>query len=314
VIEVAVSFRAGFRAIRIATSLFALLVIGLAGVPLAAQSTSSAPSNPNKPDVSRDEAVRGKKLFLKDGTYQLVSKYQVIGDRVRYYSVERSDWEEIPASLVDWPATKKANAQPSEAAKQAIAIAHNLDLEKNPGRLDVGEGLGLPAGVLLPPGNGFFAFDGHKILPIKTDLAKSSLDKGRFLASVLIPVPVIAKRYTISLKGKHAAARIANSEPVFFYRSSNGIPPRIRLVHAKVKGKEREIAFLSNYFGQKTTQANEIPLDIQQVDNDTYRLMATQDLSPGEYVFAQADRHGEINLYVWDFGIVRSKAKHPAKK
>ena len=37
-----------------------------------------------------------QKLFLKDGTYQLVSSYEVHGDRVRYYSVERSAWEEIP--------------------------------------------------------------------------------------------------------------------------------------------------------------------------------------------------------------------------
>ena len=49
-----------------------------------------------------------QKLFLKDGTYQLVSSYEVHGDRVRYYSVERAAWEEIPSSLVDFEATKRA--------------------------------------------------------------------------------------------------------------------------------------------------------------------------------------------------------------
>jgi hypothetical protein len=309
-----VSFRAVLKTKGIVAGVFLLLALVLAGAPLAAQSKPSSASNSNQPDLAGDQGLRGKKLILKDGTFQLVSKYQVIGDRVRYYSVERSDWEEIPASLVDWPATKKANAQPSEEVERAIAIAHNLDLEKHPGRLDVGEGFGLPSGVLIPPGNGMFAFNGKKVLPLKTDLAKSSLDKGRFIASILVPVPVISKKYTIYLEGKHAATRIADSEPIFFCRTSNGIPPRVQLVHAKVKGKHREIAFLENYFGQQSTKANEIPLNLQKVDNDTYRLMATQDLSPGEYVLVQANRDSTIDLYVWDFGIERSSAKHPASK
>lgn len=32
------------------------------------------------------------KLFLTDGTWHWVREYQVLTDRVRYYSVERSDW------------------------------------------------------------------------------------------------------------------------------------------------------------------------------------------------------------------------------
>ena len=31
------------------------------------------------------------KLYLKDGGYQLVREYQVQSDRVRFYSVERSE-------------------------------------------------------------------------------------------------------------------------------------------------------------------------------------------------------------------------------
>ena len=51
------------------------------------------------------------KLYLKDGTYQIVREYKVQSDRVRYYSIERSDWEEIPADLVDLKRTETEAAE-----------------------------------------------------------------------------------------------------------------------------------------------------------------------------------------------------------
>ena len=244
----------------------------------------------------------------------MVSQYQVIGDRVRFYSVERSDWEEIPTSLVDWAATRKAAQQVSERDKQAIALAHSVDLEEHPGRLDVNAGLGLPPGMLLPSGDGLFAYNGHSIVKIKEDLAKSRLDKGRFIAKLISPVPVVPTRYTIFLAGKRAKARIADSEPVFYYRSTGGTVPQFQLMRASVKGKNREFAYLDEYMGQKQTDAHEIPVNIQPVFPDTYRMIASEDLSPGEYVLAQMLPSSKtVDLYVWDFGVDPS-SKSPAKK
>src|SRR5436853_7660197 len=41
------------------------------------------------------------KLYLKDGSYHIVREYQVQTDRVHFYSIERSQWEDIPLALVD---------------------------------------------------------------------------------------------------------------------------------------------------------------------------------------------------------------------
>src|SRR5579872_6624656 len=64
------------------------------------------------------------KLYLTDGTYSLVREYQVNQDRVRYYSVERSEWEEIPLSMVDLKRTEiEAAARKAELEKEAQSQA-----------------------------------------------------------------------------------------------------------------------------------------------------------------------------------------------
>src|SRR3979490_2934972 len=68
-----------------------------------------------------------KRLFLKDGSYQLVTKYETKGDRVRYLSAERNEWEELPSSLVDWPATEKY--EKARAAGPSVPEAVQLDKE-----------------------------------------------------------------------------------------------------------------------------------------------------------------------------------------
>src|SRR5207253_7064647 len=63
---------------------------------------------------------RAKKLVLKDGNFQLVRDYERNGERVRYLSAERGEWEEIPAAMVDWDATARA-AVAEQAEEDALA-------------------------------------------------------------------------------------------------------------------------------------------------------------------------------------------------
>src|SRR6204780_2241093 len=63
------------------------------------------------------------KLYLKEGGFQLVREYKVDGDRVMYYSIERSDWEEIPVDLVD---LKRTNAEAEARKETQDKVAQDL--------------------------------------------------------------------------------------------------------------------------------------------------------------------------------------------
>src|SRR5205823_2050588 len=58
------------------------------------------------------------KLYLKDGSFQPAREYKVLGDRVRYYSTERGEWEEIPLDLVDLKKTESEIKEREESVRE----------------------------------------------------------------------------------------------------------------------------------------------------------------------------------------------------
>jgi hypothetical protein len=110
------------------------------------------------------------RLILKDGTYQLITKYEMKGDRVRYFSAERDEWEEIPASLIDWPATEKwkhdhaagatAASGPVDPNDPGQKEAAKIDAEENAARSE--EMARIPMispGLRLPDESGVWVLD-----------------------------------------------------------------------------------------------------------------------------------------------------------
>ena len=68
-------------------------------------------------------AAANLKLYTTDGEFQVVREYHVEGDRVKFYSIDRSDWEEVPVSIVDLKRTEaELSAKQEVLASQTKAV------------------------------------------------------------------------------------------------------------------------------------------------------------------------------------------------
>jgi hypothetical protein len=266
------------------------------------------------------QSTRGKKLVLKDGTFQMVRSYEKNGDRVRYFSLERGGWEEIPASLVDWDATAKADKDTAAADDALAAKIHKQEEERKIDTvLDVDASLQVGGGTFLPPGEGMFAVEGKSVIPIPQVGTAIKTDRKNQLKRVLSPLPIIPGKKNIELEGKRATLRINSGNPEFYLRElttedeqESGLErtsrqsvtgPEVELLKATVKGNKRIIESVRSMMGEQVGLENQT-ISIQQweVAKRVYRYTLSEPLPPGEYALAEI-LPGGLNLFVWDFGV-----------
>jgi len=289
--------------------LFAALVTLLPSVSIPRAGTAFAA--PQQADAKPPAAVapipvalpKGKKLVMKDGTFQLAREYTVEGERVRYWSVERSQWEEIPASLVDWDATHKSEAEQASHDADLKAKIHASDLAMRTKDIDVDRSLEIKPNLFLPDAVGFYSLDRDKLIrEMKQSQAVLKMSTGREVERIMI-VPLISNKGTMEIPGEHAAMRLATPEPEFYMRPADAREPRFRLLRAQIKGGHRVIDNLTVHFtGEETHKATDIEIQTWTPASGVFRYTVDQRLEPGEYAFVEMTDQG-INGYVWDFGI-----------
>jgi hypothetical protein len=277
--------------------------------PQSPQQNSSRPA-PNADSKSSQEKrgipVRlpaGKKLVLIDGTFHLVREYSVQGDRVRYWSVERSAWEEIPASLVDWDATRKAEAEQEAQDTVLKKKIHESEVAARTRDINVDRSLEISTGLFLPDGVGFYALDNKLVLEMKQNQANSQISMGREVERIITGVPVIPRKQVLEISGARAVLRLTTAEPEFFMRPADEREPHFRLLRAQVKGGQRVLENVSiSISGNQARQAHEIEFLTWTPARGVFRYTINERLEPGEYAFVEMTSEG-TNSYVWDFGI-----------
>lgn len=282
------------------------------------KSESRAPANESQPDktpadqssAAPDKPLvplalpKGKKLVLTDGSFQLVREYQRTGDRVRYYSVERSAWEEIPASMVDWAATQKSEAEDQARDKEMAQKIKASELAARTADVNTDRSYEVRPGVILPDSEGLYVLDGKKITAMEQDQAESHASTGREVARIVTGVPLINTKHRIELPGKHAKLRIRSTEPEFYFRPVDGRDPHIFLLRLEVaEGKRSVESVTTNIADISKFKAHEISLLSWEAAPGLTRFTVEQKLEPGEYAITESRPDGEVDLYMWDFGV-----------
>src|SRR5579871_3744259 len=158
------------------------------------------------------------RLFLKDGSYQMVTKWEVKGDRVRYLSAERGEWEEVPYSLIDWPATEKFEKE--RASGDVSPVAHEISEEEKAERdEEAAKTPEVSPGLRLPYSDGVFLLDSFQRQPQLVQLNQNGGEIDRDVKGNIIRAtinPLASNKQNVELKGAHAAVQSHVPRPVFF--------------------------------------------------------------------------------------------------
>jgi hypothetical protein len=318
----------------LSSALFAVLL--LAG---AARGTRAQTPLPLKPDVPG--AATNHRLILKDGTYQLVRKYEIVGDRVRYISTERGgDWEELPVDLIDWDATRKYekdHATPTEETSPAMKEAADIDKEEAAERTEQKSRMPEVAkGLELPDEDGVFVLDTFQGLPELVELLPTELNaeaKTKHGLSTLNPLA--GSKASLELDGAHAKIHLHVNEPAIYLSlnarddaeqvishsmtvntgAAREVASRKHGAHSATSGfaivrvDERRAlrivgAIHMSPSGVVTQDENVIPAKVEVLPGKHWMKIAPEKpLDIGEYALIEILSASDINQSVWDFRV-----------
>ncbi len=232
------------------------------------------------------------KLYLKDGTYQLVREYEVKTDRVRFYSVERSQWEEVPLTLVDLKRTGQEVAERKAAlAKEAKVLSEEdraiREQEEEAAR--------------IPQNPGAYMVEGKEVRAFK--LAESSVhtNKGRSVLKLVSPIPVVSGKATVELQGEHSSNVVSNPNPEFYIRLSDQERFGIFKLTPQKGVRVVEKVTIVPVTKEIIEEPAEVEVFRKQIGGqDLYKVWPQKALESGEYALVQYTA-GKLNPQIWDF-------------
>lgn len=267
-----------------------------------------------------------KRLILKDGSYQTATRWEISGNRVRYFSAERYAWEEVPKDLVDWPATEKYNQQ--RDAERANGLQQ---LAKGDDEGGVPEPVLAAPGLRLPDGGGVFLLETYQKQPQLLELAQNGGELNRHTGKNIVRAAInplaLSSKQTIELKGERAKVQSHVVQPVIYADVDSGDsatssqtqpakaggPPAQRFGIVRVERKKglRVVGNLNvAVYGKVTQKENWVKTTATPV-GEWIKLTPDEPLTAGEYAVVELLEKGQINLYVWDFGVDPSAPANP---
>jgi len=266
--------------------------------------------------------TQARRLILKDGSYQSVTKYEVRGDRVRYFSAERGEWEEVPNSLIDWDATDKfEQGRQGKLAPEAVELDKQLEAER---KAEQARSPQVAPGLRLPDESGIFLLDTYENQPQLAELQQSGGELERNTKSNILRSainPIAGTKQTIELPEAHAKIQShtpvpslyvnidTNADTAVTAQTAAGEPPppsaeRFKIIRLEVKGSKRVAGSVKiAVTGKMKSDGRFVAATVANMTAGWLKLTPTEPLAPGEYAVAEMLGKEGMNLYVWDFGV-----------
>ena len=238
------------------------------------------------------------KLYLKDGTHQVVREYAVNGDRVRYYSIERQDWEELPKDLVDFTRTE------GEIKQKATVRAEEDKLIADEDRVEREERARM-ARIPAEPGV-YFEIEAEGKAPemraLKAAESKFVVNKRRSILKVMSPLPIVNGKATVEIDGERSAFVVKGKRPEFYFRLSDDESFNFFKLTAGKATRIVEKVTIAAVVNEKVEEPIVMEAFRQQLADRLFKMWPTADLEPGEYALVQYTE-GKMNLQIWDFRV-----------
>jgi len=288
------------------------------------------------PARSQTDQPQRQHLILKDGTYQLVLSYKVVGSIVQYSSAERNgEQEEIPLALVDIPATERWKRE-HEPGFQSPPPVLSPELAKEEAFRAASTPFVAPD-LRLPEEDSVLALDTFQGTPELVPLPQQASDLNKETAHAVQKIainPASSAHRIADLRSNKADIQLHVADPVFYVRIGNDPAPYISggsitvdthgassagrdtpgggspfsgyvIERIDVRYDSRVVdSFRIFQLGTGKPQPDVIEMKSEPLPGGQWlKLTPVTPLEFGEYVLIEVLSSHELNLDVWDFGV-----------
>lgn len=298
---------------------------------IPAQAPTSAPL---QREAAPGNGLHRTRLYLKDGTFQVVLSYTVKGDYVYYLSAERGAQQEvIPIKLVDLDATHQweERAQAVRDGKPAIQIDPELAKEEADRAARTPE---VATDLHLPESDSVLGLDTYRGQPQLAILQQTDGELNRQTAHNILRQtinPLSHAHQLLQIKGTRAPVQFHVNDPAFYIRMDDSDPTyngggafhvdtdRNRgrdvespspksdyvIVTVDVRSDVRVVTTFSiGLLGGAKRQSDVVETTKSMMPGGHWlKIVPKQPLLMGEYALIEVLDDRTVNTGVWDFGV-----------
>jgi hypothetical protein len=236
-----------------------------------------------------------QRLYLKDGSYHNVREYQKLADRVRYYSTERGDWEELPLDMVDLKRTEEEEKSKLEARQKDAAEADAEEKVEREMRREIER---------IPVETGVFIVSGDKVQVLKQAEGKVVTNKRRSVLKAMSPIPIVSGKATVEVEGPAAPNKASGIRPEFYMRLAKEERFGIVKLNPSKTGRVVQNWNILPVVKEIVEEMDTVEIFRKQISEGLYKIWPAKDMEPGEYAVIEWTE-GKGNVQIWDFTLTR---------